>query len=92
MDERPGEWIETTEAMWQHMLEVVPPRAQVGNRFLVGEALRHDASGKAVHSCFIERDNRYFAKNMTVAEFHTDAFIDAYYSDRANGVHAAKAP
>ena len=37
MDARPTEWIETTEQMWWDMLECVPPRAQAGSRFLVGE-------------------------------------------------------
>lgn len=69
MDARPTEWIETTEEMYCHMLECVPPRAQEWSRFLVGEALRHNSEGKAVHTCFKEVGSRFFAKNMTVDEF-----------------------
>lgn len=69
MDASPDTWIETTEAMYWQMLEVVPPRAQMGDRFLVGEALRHDAQGKTVHTCFKEVGSRFFAKNMTVEHF-----------------------
>lgn len=69
MDARPDAWIETTEAMYWDMLECVPPRAQVRDRFLVGEALRTNGEGKAVHSCFKEVGDRFFAKNMTVEHF-----------------------
>lgn len=73
MDAAPDAWVETTEAMFCHMLEVVPPRAQHPDRFLVGEALRHNAEGKAVHSCFKEVRGQYFAKNMTVEHFNQGA-------------------
>lgn len=70
MDSRPDEWIETTSSMWWDMLECVPPRAQAGGRFLVGEPKRHDENGKAVHACFWKRaDGRCFAQHMTVDEF-----------------------
>jgi len=73
MDAQPAEWIETTEAMYWQMLEVVPPRLQSPSRFLVGEALRHDSEGNAVHSCFWERsDGRYFAQNQTVQQFRSE--------------------
>lgn len=73
MDASPEAWIETTEKMYWNMLECVPPRAQLGDRFLVGEALRHDAEGKAVHSCFKEVGSQFFAKNMTVEHFKAGA-------------------
>ena len=73
MDAAPDAWIPTTEEMYWQMLEVVPPRAQVRDRFLVGEALRQNAEGKAVHSCFKEVEGQYFAKNMTVEHFNGGA-------------------
>jgi hypothetical protein len=69
MDAKPNDWIETTEEMFWNMLECVPPRAQEPSRFLVGEALRTNDAGENVHSCFKECGGRYFAKNMTVAQF-----------------------
>lgn len=72
MDTQPAEWIETTEAMYWQMLEVVPPRLQSPSRFLVGEPQRHNAEGHAVHACFWERsDGRYFAKYQTVQQFRS---------------------
>lgn len=69
MDAKPDEWIETTEAMYWQMLECLPPRAQAGGRFLVGEAKTHNQDGKAVHACFRRVGTDYFAKHMTVSEF-----------------------
>lgn len=73
MKERPDSWITTTEAMYWAMLECVPPRAQTGKAFLVGEPLRHNAEGKAVHACFKQENGDYFSRNLTVAEFHGGA-------------------
>lgn len=69
MDAYPTEWIPTTDVMYWNMLECVPPRAQSGGAFLVGEALRHNAEGKAVHACFKQVGNSYFARNLTVEQF-----------------------
>lgn len=69
MDASPDAWVHTTEAMYWQMLEFLPPRADAGNRFLVGEPKTHNAEGKAVHACFWERDGSYFAKHMTVEQF-----------------------
>lgn len=69
MDAQPTEWIETTESMYWQMLECVPPRADAGSRFLVGEPKTHNAEGKAVHACFRQVGDTYQAKHMTVAEF-----------------------
>jgi hypothetical protein len=62
-------WIETTEGMFWDMLEVLPPRAQSHDRFLVGEAARHDENGKPVYSCFKQVGTRFYAKDMTVEQF-----------------------
>ena len=70
MDAQPEAWIETTEEMYWHMLECVPPREQEGDRFLVGEPLRH-VNGEAVHACFWEKpDGSVWARNMTVEQFN----------------------
>jgi len=69
MDARPDDWIPTTEHMFWKMLECLPPRAQNGRAFLVGEPLRHDEHGHTVHACFRQTGNEYHAKNMTVAQF-----------------------
>lgn len=69
MDASPDAWIPTTEAMYWQMLECVPPRAQTRAAFLVGEPLRHDANGDAVHACFKETPRGFFARNLTVKQF-----------------------
>jgi len=70
MDAAPIEWIPTTEAMYWDMLECVPPRAQTPAAFLVGEPLRHNADGEAVHACFKETAaGEFFARNLTVKQF-----------------------
>jgi hypothetical protein len=69
MDANPSEWIPTTEAMYWQMLEVLPPRKMLGQNFLVGEAVRSNAEGEAVYSCFTKYGETYKAKNLTLAEF-----------------------
>ena len=69
MDAHPDEWIPTTEAMYWEMLEVLPPRKMVGQNFMVGEPLRHNNKGEAVHACFTKFGDTYKARNLTVAEF-----------------------
>jgi hypothetical protein len=73
MDASPEAWIPTTEAMYWDMLEAVPPRAQSSFGFLVGEPLRHNDAGKAVHACFKQVGNDYFAKNLTGEQFRAGA-------------------
>lgn len=73
MDAYPAEWIPTTEDLYWQMLEAVPPRAHSGGRFLVGEPQRHNEDGKAVHACFKQVGNSYFARYLTVAQFGTVA-------------------
>jgi hypothetical protein len=77
MDVNPSEWIPTTEAMYWEMLECVPPKAQRGGCFLVGEPLRHNENGKAVHACFNKLGDDYFARNLTVEEFKHDILAGA---------------
>lgn len=73
MDAQPEAWIPTTEDMYWQMLEVLPPRAHAGGAFLVGEPLRHNSEGKAVHACFLKAGPNYFARNLTVEEFRGGA-------------------
>ena len=69
MKASPDAWIPTTDAMYWDMLEAVPPRAHYGGAFLVGEAERHNEDGQAVHACFKQVGDDYFARYMTVAQF-----------------------
>lgn len=69
MDASPNDWIPTTEDMWWHMLEALPPRATRTGMFLVGEPKTHNQEGKAVHACFRRVGTDYSAKHMTIAEF-----------------------
>lgn len=71
MDAKPDEWIETTKAMYLQMLEILPPRAQVGGTFLVGEPQRHNEEGKAVHACFMQSGASYHARYLTVEQFRS---------------------
>lgn len=73
MDATPEAWIPTTEDMFYEMLECVPPRAQERGRFLVGEPLRHNEEGKAVHACFKQSGNDFFARNLTIEQFRGNA-------------------
>jgi hypothetical protein len=65
----PADWIETTKEMYWEMLGCVPPRAMAGGSFLVGEADNHNEQGESVHTCFRQQGAKYYAKNMTVAQF-----------------------
>ena len=69
MDAAPDAWIPTTEAMYWHMLEVLPPRKMVGDNFMVGEPMRHNNAGEAVHACFTKFGDTYKARNLTLAQF-----------------------
>lgn len=72
MDAKPLEWIPTTEAMYWHMLECVPPRAQRRGAFLVGEANNHNSDGKAVYACFKQSGDNYFARYLTLEQFGSE--------------------
>jgi len=69
MDASPELWIPTTEKMYWDMLECVPPRKQSRNAFLVGEPLRHNENGEAVHACFRQLGDEFHARNLTVKQF-----------------------
>jgi uncharacterized protein YfaA (DUF2138 family) len=72
MDAQPEAWVPTTEGMYGEMFERLPPRAMSGSAFLVGEPLRH-VEGKAVHACFKQVGNAFFARNLTVEQFRGGA-------------------
>ena len=69
MDAQPEAWIPTTETMYWEMLCVLPPRKMVGDNFMVGEPLRHNSKGEAVHACFTKFGDTYKARNLTLAQF-----------------------
>lgn len=73
MDANPDQWIETTEAMYWEMLEVLPPRKMIGRSFLVGEADHHNSEGYPVYSCFTKLGYKqldtYKAKKLSYKQF-----------------------
>jgi hypothetical protein len=69
MDANPETWVLTTEKMYWEMLECVPPRAQSKRAFLVGEPLRHNSQGEAIHSCFRQVGDEFHARNLTFKQF-----------------------
>jgi hypothetical protein len=69
MDAKPQSWIATTKDMFWQMLEAVPPRADTGSRFLVGEPQRHNEQGKAVYACFREVAGHFYARYLTMDQF-----------------------
>ena len=73
MDANPDAWIETTEAMYWEMLEVLPPRKMIGRNFLVGEADHDNSEGYPVYSCFTKIGDTYKAKKLSYKQF-MDAF------------------
>ena len=73
MDANPQEWIETTEEMYDEMLNAVFPAAMASNMFLVGEARRHNDDGQAVYACFKKLGDKIVAKHITAAEFQRGA-------------------
>lgn len=73
MKDQPEAWIPTTEDMYWQMLECLPPMAHARGAFLVGEAERHNEEGKAVHACFKQAGNEFFARYMTVEQFRMGA-------------------
>ena len=69
MDAQPDAWIETTENMYWHMLEVLPPRAMRYGSFLVGEPLRDNGQGETLYACFCKIGDKYRARNLTVKQY-----------------------
>ena len=69
MEADPAAWIPTTEKMYWEMLEVLPPRAQTYDAFLVGEPLRDNGNGEALYACFSRTGKNYRARNLTVKQF-----------------------
>lgn len=65
----PDEWIPTTKAMFHEMLGCVPPKAQLGLTFLVGEADHDNADGDTVYACFKIVEGKAYARYLTYAEY-----------------------
>lgn len=73
MKARPDAWMLTTAAMFDEMLNVLPPADMGAGGFLVGEANHHNERGESVHACFIRRrtaPDSYAARYMTRREFN----------------------
>ena len=65
-------WKKTTKSRYWEMLECLPPAAQTGYGFLVGEPWDHNADGWPRFEAFIEtRSGEFWVSNqpITVPEF-----------------------
>lgn len=70
--DRPITWAETTRERYDEMLCVLPPAAQVGGAFLVGEPHDHHAvTGRPRFDAFLSRAGRFYvsARPITRQEF-----------------------
>lgn len=81
MKAQPDKWHPTTRAMYDEMLEVLPPAAMgpawQGSPFLVGEPYTHDSEGRAVYACFMESMNEVcLATYMTLEQFQDNHVTD----------------
>lgn len=64
-------WHATTEAMYDDMLNVLPPAAQRPYEFLVGEEWTHTDDGQGVFACFRwRRGDTPTARYMTLRQFY----------------------
>lgn len=68
MDSDPTRWFDTTEHMFDEMLNCLPPAAMGAGGFLVGEPTRHNENDEAIYACFVSRGG-YQARYMTRREF-----------------------
>ena len=65
-------WSETTEEIYHHILEVLPPACWISGGFLVGEPADHHAgNGQPRFDAFRAIGGKHFAANrpMTIREF-----------------------
>ena len=70
--DRPVEWTETTEEIYDEQLGCLPPACFANGGFLVGEPADHHAvSGQPRFQAYRVRDGKYFASSraMTIEEF-----------------------
>lgn len=74
MKVKPHPWVLTTDAMYWHMIECVPPIAYRQDAFLVGEADHDNAEGRSVYACFMQRGNVTKARYMTRKEFNERSY------------------
>jgi hypothetical protein len=58
-------WRETTESVYQEMLNILPPAYLEADLFMMGEPYSHNASGEAIFSIFKACGDRYFALHGT---------------------------
>lgn len=74
MRPEPHVWVDTTEAMFDNQLNVLPPQDMGNGGFLVGEPNHHNAKGEPVYACFSHQygacvGDYYEACYMTQREF-----------------------
>lgn len=66
-------WFETTERLWWHFLEVLPPIYFHGG-FFVSEPADHTPAGIPIYSALVQRGSRYFIRELPANA--TDAAMD----------------
>ena len=66
-------WKEITEERFMDMLEMLPPVAQCGYGFMLGEPWTHDSLGNPMFRPFVETGDKFYEGSapMTVREFRT---------------------
>ncbi len=68
-------WIETTEARYWEMLEVLPPARMFAGAFLVGEAMDHHAgTGQPRYEAYLIKGGKYFfaSRPLRASEFESE--------------------
>lgn len=68
-------WREVSERIFYDQLECLPPARMQGNAFAVGETWTHDEDGYRIHAVFCEVQDRYFCRNMRLANFDPELII-----------------
>jgi hypothetical protein len=69
----PEGWVEVSEKQYWYALEVVPPDAQAGLAFSLGEANRHH-QGRQMNHMFIEVNDRFFCKLDFLQDFNAKKY------------------
>jgi len=71
----PIRWLETDQASYDRLLNILPPACWIGDAFMVGEPDDHDiATGKPRFVAFWAKHGKYYtaSRPMTVREFREE--------------------
>jgi len=76
-------FFETTLDVYENQLNCLPPVAQLGSHFLVGEPYTHTGEGArivALYAAFYQLGNRVFCRMETLREFALRQSVPAIYA------------